>query len=186
VTADRAGDRAVDRAGDRLIDVLVFEVGGQTYGLAAPDVREIVRAAAIVPLPRAPAIVEGVINVRGRVVPVLDIRQRFRLPTRKLAPTDHFILAFAGDYVVALRADRVVELRKFRGAEIDDAATVLPYSEYVAGVAKLPGGLVLLHDIRTFLSQGEAAALAAPLAAAAAGPAASAAASPARGPGGSP
>jgi purine-binding chemotaxis protein CheW len=159
----------VTAAVDGLLEVLVFEVGGQRYGLAASDVREIVRAAAIVPLPRAPAIVEGIVNVRGRVIPVLDIRQRFRLPAKKLAPSDHFVLAFAAEYVVALRADRVLELRRFRAAEIEEAVAVLPYSEYVAGVAKLPTGLVLLHDVRTFLSQGEAAALAAPLTAATAG-----------------
>jgi len=151
---------------DGLVEVLVFEVGGQLYGLAASNVREIVRATAIVPLPRAPAIVEGVINVRGRIIPVLDIRQRFRIAPKKLSPSDHFVLAFAAEYVVALRVDRVVELQRFRASDIAEAKTVLPYSEYVAGVAKLSSGLVLLHDVRTFLSQGEAASLEAPLAAA--------------------
>lgn len=153
-------------AADGLIEIVVFEVGGQLYGLAAADVREIVRATAIVPLPRAPAVVEGVINVRGSVLPVLDIRQRFRLPAKRLSPSDLFVLAFAAEYVVALRVDRVIELQRFRASEIAEARSVLPYSEYVAGVAKLAGGLVLLHDVRSFLSQGEVAALAAPLAAA--------------------
>jgi purine-binding chemotaxis protein CheW len=151
---------------DGLVEVLVFEVGGQLYGVAALDVREIVRATAIVPLPRAPAIVEGVINVRGSVIPVLDIRQRFRVAAKKLSPSDHFVLAFAAEYVVALRVDRVVELQRFRASDIAEANAVLPYSEYLAGVAKLSNGLVLLHDVRTFLSQGETAALEVPLAAA--------------------
>jgi len=156
----------IEPAADGLVEVLVFEVGGQLYGLDAADVREIIRATAIVPLPRAPAVVEGVINVRGSVLPVLDIRQRFRLPAKRLSPSDQFVLAFAGEYVVALRVDCVIELQRFRASEIAEARTVLPYTEYIAGVATLPSGLVLLHDVRTFLSQGEAAALAAPLAAA--------------------
>jgi hypothetical protein len=60
------------------LDIVVFEVGGQVYALPALDVHELIRAVAIVPLPRAPAIVEGIINLRGKIVPVLDIRSRFR------------------------------------------------------------------------------------------------------------
>jgi purine-binding chemotaxis protein CheW len=64
------------------LQVLVFEVAGRRYGLPADDVQELLRAVSIVPLPRAPAVVEGVINLRGKVVPVLDVRGRFRLPAR--------------------------------------------------------------------------------------------------------
>jgi purine-binding chemotaxis protein CheW len=156
----------IDGPVEGLLEVLVFDVGGQLYGLAAADVLEIVRATAIVPLPRAPAIVEGVINVRGRVIPVLDIRQRFRIAPKKLAPSDHFILALAGEYVAALRSDRVLELRRFRASEIEQAKAVLPHAEGAASIVKLPSGLILLHDVRTFLSPGEVAAVMAPLAAA--------------------
>ena len=56
------------------LEVVVFEIGGLLYALPAASVRELVRAVAIVPPPRAPAIVEGIINLRGKVVPVLDVR----------------------------------------------------------------------------------------------------------------
>jgi purine-binding chemotaxis protein CheW len=125
---------------------------------------EIVRAVTVVPLPRAPLVVEGVINVRGRVLPVLDVRRRFRLPEKELAPSDHLILARAVEYTAVLRADRVLDLLQVPAAEIAEAQQILPHSEYLAGVVKLPGGLVLLHDVRTFLSPGELAALAEPLA----------------------
>src|SRR5436309_14010618 len=72
-----------------LQEVLIFEVGSQRYGLPAAGVRELVRAVTVTPLPRAPAIVEGVIDLRGTIVPVLDIRARFRLPAKPPEPPHH-------------------------------------------------------------------------------------------------
>lgn len=147
-----------------LVDLLLFELGGRRFALPAADVREIVRAVALVALPSGPPIVEGIIDVRGQVVPVLDIRKRFRVPPKALDPGEHFVLASAGARLVALRVDAVLDLAQVRRADIEDARDVLPFSEHVAGVAKLPDGLVLIHDLKTFLSQGEAAALSAALA----------------------
>src|SRR5688572_3677891 len=101
------------------MDVLVFEVGGVRYGLPASQVREIVRAVTIVPLPRAPAIVEGVVNVHGTVVPVLDLRTRFRLPAKPLSHTDHLVLAWAGPRLVALRADRAIAMERIAPEHMD-------------------------------------------------------------------
>lgn len=141
------------------IEVLVFQVGEHRYAIPSAQVRELIRAVRIVPLPRAPAIVEGVINVRGEVIPVLDLRTRFRLPPKPLEPTDHFVLAWAGPRPVALRADRAVDLIRLDPRQVQDARAVVPNVEYVAGVAKLPDGLVLIHDLATFLSEAEAMTL---------------------------
>lgn len=140
-------------------DILVFEIAGQRYGLAASAVRELVRAVSIVPLPKAPAIIEGVIDVRGTLVPVLDLRARFRLPARPVEPGDHLVLAEAGPRVVALRADRALGLARLQPGGVQDLVTVVPGAEYVAGVARLDDGLVLIHDLAKFLSQAEGAAL---------------------------
>jgi len=110
-------------------------------------------------LPRAPAVIEGIINVRGVVVPVLDIRQRFRRPARPVEHTDHLIVAHAGPRLVALRVDRAVELARVNANEVESAEAVLPGVEYIAQVARFPDGLVLIHDLRTFLSASEAEAL---------------------------
>lgn len=117
------------------------------------------RAVTVVALPKAPAIVEGIINVRGAVVPVLDIRARFRLAAKAIAHTDHLILALAGPRLVALRVDRALDLARIEAREVEDAKEVVPGADYVAGVARLPDGLVLIHDLRTFLSEAEAASL---------------------------
>ncbi len=139
--------------------VLVFEVGGRRFGLPAAVVREVVRAVETLPLPKAPAVVEGVINVRGKVVPVLDVRGRFRLPPKPLEPADHLIIARAGGRVVALRVDRATDLVRLDAADVEEARGIVPGAEYVTWVAKLPNELVLIHDLETFLSRAESAAL---------------------------
>jgi purine-binding chemotaxis protein CheW len=141
------------------LEVLVFEVGGQRYGLPAADVRELTRAATLTPLPRAPRIVEGVINLRGTIVPILDIRARFGLPPKPMEYTDHFVVAQAGARLAALRIDRAIELIRVDAADVAEAQTAVPGVEYVTWVAKLPHCLVLIHDLRTFLSRAESAEL---------------------------
>jgi purine-binding chemotaxis protein CheW len=139
------------------MELVLVELDGQRYGLRADAVREVVRAVTITTLPNAPVVVEGIINVRGAVVAVLDLRRRFELPARPLDPSEYFVLARAGDRDVALRVDRATELVSLDPADIDQAEQVLSRSRYVAGVAKLRDGLVLIHDLETFLSAAEAA-----------------------------
>jgi purine-binding chemotaxis protein CheW len=143
----------------RTREVLVFEVEGQRYGLPTADVRELVRAVTITPLPNAPAVIEGVVNVRGRVLPVLDVRARFHLPARPLDPSDHFIVASAGARGVILHVDGATHLALLDEDSIQPSPTLGPSATYVAGVAKLEDGMVLIHDLTTFLSDAEAASL---------------------------
>lgn len=139
-----------------MVSLLSFEVAGQSFALPARLLREVVRAVAITPLPKAPPIIEGVINVRGTVVPVLDIRQRFGLTPIPLAPDQHLLIAQAGPRLVALRVDRALELLAVDEGAIEAAGRVAPGAEYVAGIATLADGLLVIHDLERFLSLEEA------------------------------
>jgi len=141
------------------MDILVFEIDGVRYALPTSDVSEVAPAVTMVPLPHAPPIVEGIINVHGRVVPVLDIRTRFGRPPRPLSHTDHLILASVGPRMVAVRADRALALEHLDDRQVEDTRHVVPGTDYITGVAKLADGLVLIHDLRTFLREAEALAL---------------------------
>ena len=162
----------VEPVGD--LEIVVFELGGQRFGVLAANVRELLRAVAVVPLPRAPAVVQGVINLRGRVIPVLDVRTRFRIPSKVIEPSDHFIVASIPphptlspaqgegklrDRVVALHGDRATDLIRLNRADLEAAQVLVPNAEYVTWVAKVPDNLVLIHDLATFLSHAESAAL---------------------------
>ncbi|WP_224362551.1 chemotaxis protein CheW [Hyalangium versicolor] len=140
-------------------EVLLFTLEGQRYALPSTDVRELVRAALLTPLPQAPDVVEGLLNLRGELLPVLDLRRRFRLPPRPLAPSDHLIVAQAGPRRVVLRVDRTEEVLTLEPGTLDETPATLPGVGYVAGAVKLPEGLVLVHDLKTFLSEAEGLAL---------------------------
>ena len=140
---------------------LTFAIDRQRFGISIEGVQEIIRAVRLARLPKAPPIVEGLIDLRGAVVPILDIRSRFRLPPRPVESTNHIIVARAKQRVVGFRVDCAIEVRSWAPNEIEDIGSIAPASDYVAGVAKLPDGLLLIHDLETFLSEAEALALAA-------------------------
>jgi purine-binding chemotaxis protein CheW len=141
------------------VHLLTFELDEQRFGLPMADVQEVVRVAAFARLPKAPQVIEGVLNFRGSAVPVLDIRARFGLPPRAVRTSDHLVVARAGKRMAAIRVDRVTELIEAPAKDIADVTTVTPHSGYVAGVLKLPGDIILIHDLSTFLSAAEAADL---------------------------
>jgi len=135
--------------------LVVFTLGPHRFGVPARAVREVTRAVAITALPRAPAIVEGAINYRGSVTPVLDLRQRFGLPSQALHPDQHFIVAQAGHRLLALRVDRATDLVTVKTDAIEPA-DVVPGAGYVAGIARLPDGLLVIHDLPAVLALDEA------------------------------
>lgn len=147
-----------------LTEILLFQVQDQRFGLPAARVREVQRVVAIVPLPKAPASVEGLIDVRGRLVPVFGIRGRFRMPARELDPSEHLVLAEARGRLVALRVDRVLDLVEIAERDVEDPRGLVEGTEHVAGVARLEDGLVLIHDLDALLSQAEEAELEAAIA----------------------
>jgi purine-binding chemotaxis protein CheW len=135
-----------------LHEVLVFELAGQRFGLPAIIVRELLRAVAITPIPRAPKLVEGVVNIRGQIVPVVDIRQWLLLPAKANEPADHLLVVNSGERLLALRVDRALELARLGAGAVDNVHDLPGARDQVA---KLPDGLILLPDLETLLAQGE-------------------------------
>lgn len=138
------------------VSLLSLEIGKKCVAVVPSAVLEVVRAVAISPLPKAPEIVEGVINFRGTLAPVLDIRRRFDIPPRPLAPEQHFVVVHAGRRTVVLRVDRALGLVEVDEAAIESARSIAPGAVYISGIAKLPDGLLVIHDLESFLSLDEA------------------------------
>jgi purine-binding chemotaxis protein CheW len=145
------------------IDHLVFRLEDRQFAVPLTQVREIVPALTHVPLPRAPSVVLGVIDVRGAIVPVLDVRARFGLGERPTDVSDHFILV--GARPVALRVDRALEILALAPEDISDASVLARGVGLLRGIARLgTGQLVLIQDLDAFLSSDEVLALEAALA----------------------
>jgi purine-binding chemotaxis protein CheW len=137
-------------------------LNGTRFGIRADAVREVYQSVTITPLPGAPPSIEGLVDVRGTIAPVYDLRSRLGLPARPPGPDDHLIIAQADARLVVIRVDRAIDLVRVPADQLEPA---LPDARpaHVAGVARLPDGLVVICDLTAFLSSAESTRLAAAL-----------------------
>ena len=147
-------------------EVLLFELNEQRYALPLSGVVELIRACAVQALPKAPELVLGVLNLRGSVVPVIDVRRRLALPDTLLDPNDYFVFASVGQRLVALRVDRLLGTSELVTTPIADSPHLPAALAYVSGVAAVADGVIFIYDLDQFLSGAESAALDAALVAA--------------------
>jgi len=114
-------------------------------------VERVVRAAAITPLPKAPEIVLGVLDFQGQVIPVINLRRRFRIPERALRTSDQFVIARARLVTVALAVDGVESVLEESAREVVAPNDILSGTGFLEGVTRTADGLVLIHDLATLL-----------------------------------
>lgn len=135
--------------------------GLHTRRIAVPllAVDRVVRAVQVTPLPQAPGMVIGVINVAGAVLPVMNVRRKFRAPERDITPADHFLIARTARGPVVLVIDAVDGVLEHPAASTLSATTFTPDTDHITGALALPDGLVLIHDLDRFLSPDEATEL---------------------------
>jgi len=141
------------------MQLLVWTLDQQQYALPLAAVDRVVRAVAVTALPGAPDIVSGMINVRGTITPVVDMRKRLNLPPREIHPSDAVVLAHTSRRPVAFFVDSVSRLADYPDAAVVAAHSVTPGSDYIAGIAKSADGMTLIHDLDRFLSLDEEAAI---------------------------
>ena len=141
------------------VQLLVFRLDDQRYAVPLATVERVIRAVAVTPLPGAPAIVHGAIDVHGRVFPVVNVRRRFLMPDRAIGPADWFLLAHTARNTVVLVVDESEGVIERSQADIVASAQVVPGLEYFPGVVRLDEGLALIHDLERLLSLDEARAL---------------------------
>lgn len=143
------------RPDEKSARMVTLRVADERLALPLEDVREILPALAFTSLPTAPVIVRGVANVRGTAVPLLDLRTRLHLPAMPPDPDHHVVLTTIGSRTVGLWVDRVESL-----VEVD-GSTMVPITDvadahHVKGVVLLEDGVLLVHDVASFLSAEEA------------------------------
>ena len=141
---------------DRLVHLVVFNLDEQRFALPFSDVTRIIRVVEITNLPEAPEVVLGVINIQGQIVPVINLRERFRLPKREISLSDQFIIAHTSERSVALLVDAVTDVIECSERHITISGEILPgMKEYIEGVARLEDDIILICDLAQFLSLDE-------------------------------
>jgi len=138
-----------------LHDFLLFSIENQRFVIPLSQVEKIVRAVEIIPLPKAPDVVEGIINVQGRILPVVNLRKRFGLPLRPLDVRDHFIVCMTPRRTLAVLVDMVMDIVQISEERIVDQKNIVEGAKYVKGALKLDDGVVLIQDLENLLSLEE-------------------------------
>lgn len=137
----------------RMAAFVLFKAAGQTLALPASCVLQVLRMAAPSPVPGAPRHVRGVLNVRGRLATVIDVRARLGAASRAPHPGDRLLLVSDGDVLAALEVDEVLEVRDLPEAAFAPAQPLAP-SPLVTGALRLADGVVLVHSAGAWLEGG--------------------------------
>ncbi len=139
--------------------IVLFSLEEPRYALYLSAVEKVIRSVEITPLPEAPEIVLGVINVQGEIIPVIDIRKLFHLPTREINLEDQFIIAKTSKRLMALSVDSVEGVSEIADNKVAVAKVALPFAEYLSGVTIVENNIILINDLEKFLSLNQQKAL---------------------------
>jgi purine-binding chemotaxis protein CheW len=139
------------------LHIVGFRVGTETFGVPIGMVHEIVRVPVITAVPESPDCVEGVINLRGRIIPVVDLRKRFGEKVIVAGKKNRILVAEVDTKTIGLIVDAASEVLKIPPSEVDPPPNVFEEGEvnYVTGVGKLGGRLIIMIDLTRILQRGE-------------------------------
>lgn len=139
------------------LQVVGFRIGNETFGVRIGSVREIVRVPEITAVPSAPETVEGVINLRGKIIPVMDLRKRFGQSDIQPDKKNRILVVELENKLVGLIVNAASEVLRIAPSEIEAPGNLFAEGEsgYVTGVGKLKGRLITLLDIAKLLHRPE-------------------------------
>lgn len=144
-----------------ILQLVTFRLGNEEYSMDILKVQEIIRHMALTKVPRAPDFVDGVINLRGRVIPVLDLRKRFGMAADERTHETRIIVVDVDGKTVGLKVDAVSEVLRMPASSVEPPPAIVMgiESEYIKGVGKLDSRLIILLDVAKILSRSEKDAL---------------------------
>ncbi len=151
-----AREEAIPHKAERIETWVTFELGGETYALPVSHVLEILRVTGITRVPHAPRVIRGVTNMRGKVLPVVDLRVRLGLESAETTPCSRILVVTSRGRLIGLLVDAVQQVERI------DMQTVQPppsdvmtqQSDYIAGVCQSGARLAILLDAARVLILG--------------------------------
>ena len=158
-------DQAVKVMAEKEGKYLTFSLADEEYGIGILKIKEIIGMMAITTVPQTPEFVKGVINLRGKVIPVMDLRLRFSM--EEMDYTDRTCIIVVeieggtGTIQIGIVVDSVSEVLNIKGDDVEETPTfgTKLNTDYILGMAKMEGGVKILLDIDQVLSAGEVAVL---------------------------
>ena len=142
---------------DTSFQLVTFQLGDELYGVDIMDVKEIVKTQNVRPIPNAPFYVEGIINLRGNVVTVIDTRARFGIPPAEVTDNTRIMIIESEKHVIGILVDSVAEVADLNTADIDDTPNVgtEENAQFISGVCNRKDDLLILIDLTKLFTETE-------------------------------
>jgi purine-binding chemotaxis protein CheW len=139
------------------VQVVSFKLGPEEYGVDIAQVQEINRMVAVTNVPRAPVFMEGVINLRGQLIPIIDLRTRFGMPRAEHTKNTRIVVTEIGGKRVGMVVDSVSEVLRLPLDAIEPAPDMITGvdTEYIRGVGKIDDRLIILLDLAKIVTGSE-------------------------------
>jgi len=137
-----------EAAGDRMVQLVCFKLADEEYALEITRVQEVIKFQAVTPVPQMPSFVLGVVNIRGNVIPVFDLRDKFGLPSREFDQNTKILVVDFGGVMVSVVVDEILDNIKVPNSCIDETPGVKLKidRECVAGLALIDDRMVIILD----------------------------------------
>lgn len=144
-----------------VVQVVSFRLGSEEYGVDISQVQEIIRMVEITHVPRAPHFMEGVINLRGQLIPIIDLRTRFSMPRAGHTKSTRIVVTEIGSKKVGIVVDSVSEVLNLPIEQVEEAPDMIAGvgTEYIQGVGKISNRLIILLDLTMVMTGDEKAQL---------------------------
>lgn len=136
---------------------LGFRLDDEIFGFELLSVREIIRMTDVTPIPRSPAFIRGIINLRGKIIPVVDLRKKFCLPARDDTDVTCIIVVDIGNTETGVVVDRVAQVLSFDSKEIEESPSFSGKgdTDYIQGIGKRDNKVVVLLDVAKIMAADE-------------------------------
>ena len=150
----KGNNESSNEATDEFLQLVGFQLGNEEYGIDILKVQEINRIVKITRIPQSPDYVEGVINLRGKVIAIIDLRKRFSMPERAYDKQTRILVGEIEGMIVGLIVDAVSEVLRLPLNTIEPAPKIISKdkADYIKGVGKLEDRLLMLLDIDKILT----------------------------------
>lgn len=152
-------DKRTVEGGDELLQLVSFKIGSEEFGVDILKVQEINRMVEITRVPQTPDYVEGVINLRGKVIPIVDLRKRFNLEVKEYDKNTRIVVVDITGNIMGMVVDSVSEVLRLSSDTIVPPPEIVTgvNSEYIKGVAKLEDRLLIFLDLSRVIDFDEMA-----------------------------
>lgn len=135
--------------------LLVFSIDESSFALPVSAVERVIHSLSVKKLPEAPEIIKGIIDIKGQIIPIIDIRRRFQLAEKEIEADDRIIIANTGVRTIAFFVDFVDGIKNIPSKKLLSSHNTLSFEGAIKGVAKIEDDLVFIYNLELFLDLEE-------------------------------